>query len=151
MFTFGRTSRKELNTVEAELVEVTERGLELTKQDFAVHDGLRTPAEQREFLRTGASHTMKSKHLLGRAVDLVPYINGQLRWEWAPIYEIAAAMSQASEELGVRLIWGGVWDKPMDQYPSKTAKQCKAAVEAYKKRHPGKDFIDGPHFELVEK
>lgn len=151
MFTLSASSRKELNGVEPELVEVVERALELTTQDFAVHDGIRTPAEQREYVRRGTSKTMKSKHLLGRAVDLVPFINRKLRWEWEPIYEIASAMSRAAEELGVELTWGGSWDKPMSAYPSATSRQCRAAVEAYKKRHPGPDFLDGPHFELVEK
>lgn len=150
MFTLGKGSRKELTGVRSDLVEVVERALELTKQDFTVHDGLRTPAEQREYVRRGTSKTMKSKHLEGRAVDLVPWIGGKLRWEWEPIYEIASAMSRAADELGVRLKWGGVWDRAMDSYDSHTPEQCKAAVRDYTKRHPGPDFIDGPHFELIE-
>jgi hypothetical protein len=50
------------------------------------------------------------RDLLGHAVDLVPYVNGKLRWEWEPIYVIAAAVNQAARELNVSLRWGGVWD-----------------------------------------
>jgi peptidoglycan L-alanyl-D-glutamate endopeptidase CwlK len=40
---------------------------------------------------------MNSRHLIrsdgfGHAVDLVPWINGKPRWEWKPIYHIAAAV-----------------------------------------------------------
>ncbi len=46
------------------------------------------------------------------------------------------------------LIWGAVRDRRMSQYGgSPTA--LKTEVEAYKVRHPGPDFIDGPHYQLA--
>lgn len=153
-FTLGKKSLAELKGVHPDLVKVVKRAIAITKQDFTVYDGARTLAEQREYVRRKVSKTMKSRHLvqkdgLGHAVDLVPWINGMARWEWGPIYEIAPAMAKAAAELGVQLIWGGAWDRRMDQYPCKTAKDAKAAVEAYKVRHKGSDFIDGPHFQLA--
>lgn len=45
-FSLGRQSLQELKGVHADLVAVVKRAIELTAQDFSVHDGLRTPEEQ---------------------------------------------------------------------------------------------------------
>lgn len=143
-YVLGAQSLKRLNGVDERLVKVVKRAIELTTVDFSVHEGLRTKARQAELVRTGASKTMNSKHLVGHAVDLVPYVGGKLRWEWPLIYPIAVAMRQASKELGVNLRWGGVWDRELDDL----GVDMKAEVAAYCVRHAGPDFIDGPHYEL---
>lgn len=155
-YTLGAKSRAELIGVHPKLVMVAERAIEVTAQDFSVHDGLRTEAEQREYVRRGVSKTMASKHMkqadgFGHAFDLVPFINGQLRWEWKPIYVIALAVRAASIELDVPLIWGGVWDRPFEQLPA-SPKELEQAVNSYvaRRRALGKTaFIDGPHYELA--
>lgn len=147
-FNLGRGSRAELVGVHPDLVRVVERAIQITRQDFTVHDGLRSVEEQREYVQRGVSKTMKSKHLEGLAVDLVPVINGQARWEWPPIYQIAAAMHAAAAELGVALRWGGVWDRNLNDLPGDSA-GLQQAVRDYTARHPGPDFIDGPHYEIV--
>ena len=153
-YQLGKLSKVNLVGVHPILVKLVGRTIELTTQDFTVHDGLRTKAEQQKLVAKGASKTMASKHLpqadgFGHAVDLVPFINGQLRWEWPPIYNIALALDQAATEQGVanHIRWGGVWDKTLDQYGG-SSKSMAAEVAAYCARHPGPDFIDGPHFEL---
>jgi len=120
--------------------------LELTTVDFAVHDGKRTPEEQKRLVEAGASQTMKSRHLTGHAVDLVPVINGKLRWEWPPIYTIARAMKQAAVELSIPIRWGGCWsrlntlDEPLED---------RVADYVQTRRALGKSsFLDGPHMEL---
>jgi len=135
------------------LVDVVERAIELTTQDFTVFEGVRTVEKQREYVKKGVSKTMNSKHLkqadgYGHAVDLVPYIDGTLRWEWPPIYEIAAAMCQAAKEQSTSITWGGAWDRRINGMDC-VASRMKAEVEQYCARHPGPDFIDGPHYELV--
>ena len=152
-FTLGAKSQSRLVGVHPRLVAVVQRAIELTEQDFTVQEGLRTIETQRDYVRRGVSKTMNSKHLkqpdgFGHAVDLVPWINGQPRWEWPPIYRIARAMDDAAQALGVRITWGGVWDKRMDQYGGSTA-AIEAEVQAYCRRHPGPDFIDGPHYQLA--
>ena len=152
----GAKSRAELVGVHPDLIRVTERAIEITAQDFGVHDGLRTDAEQREYVRRGVSKTMASKHMkqadgFGHAVDLVPFINGQLRWEWKPIFVIASAVRAAAIELSVPLIWGGVWDRPFEQIPG-SPKEIEQAVNSYvtRRRALGKTaFIDGPHYEMA--
>jgi peptidoglycan L-alanyl-D-glutamate endopeptidase CwlK len=119
----------------------------LTTQDFSVHDGIRTLAEQQQLVAGGASQTLDSRHITGHAVDLVPYINGKLRWEWSPIYRIADAVRVAAQERGTPLRWGGAWDvdfltsteSPEDLVAGYVARRRKAGLRA---------FIDGPHFEL---
>lgn len=155
-YALGARSRAELKGVHPGLVRVVERAIEITTQDFSVHDGLRTETEQRALVRAGASQTMNSKHRIqpdgyGHAVDLVPFINGRMRWEWPAIYPIASAMWRASRELGVPIRWGGPWIA-LSQIPRGSPAAMKAAVEAYgaaRRAAGGKVFTDGPHYELI--
>ena len=154
-FVLGSKSKAELKGVHPLLIELVNRSIEITEQDFSVHDGLRTEAEQQEYVRRGVSKTMNSKHRVqkdgfGHAVDLVPYINGKLRWEWKPIFVIASAVHTAACEIGVPLIWGGVWDREFNALEGKPA-DMERAVNSYvaRRRAMGKTaFIDGPHYEL---
>lgn len=155
-YSLGSKSLAELEGVHPKLVSVVKRAIELTKQDFSVHDGLRTIAEQREYVRRGVSKTMNSMHMkqadgFGHAVDLVPWILGSLRWEWKPIFVIAAAVRFAAIELDVPLTWGGVWDRAFNDIGG-TPAEIEAAVNAYvaRRRGLGKTaFIDGPHWQLA--
>ena len=156
-FSFGPKSRAELVGVHPKMVAFAERTLALSPQDFAVHDGLRTEKEQRVYVQTGVSQTMNSMHMkqadgFGHAVDLVPFINGKVRWEWPPIYVIAAAARQAALELDLRVRWGGCWTD-LDQIVGDTPAAMEKAVAAYgaaRRRAGKKAFTDGPHFELAK-
>lgn len=156
-YSLGPKSLQELSGVHPRLVQCVQLAIARTTVDFGVHDGLRTPQEQREYVRTGASTTMNSLHLrqadgYGHAVDLVPFINGKLRWEWEPIYRIAAAMCSAAKELKLPLRWGGVWDKRFPQDFRGSPGDMRYQVEEYVARRRAANkraFIDGPHFELA--
>lgn len=160
MFTLGAKSKNNLAGVHPFLVSIVERAIELTTQDFTVFEGCRTIERQKKLVAAGASKTMASMHIpqkdkfgtgsvYGHAVDLVPWIDGQPRWEWGPIYEIAAAMDAAATELGhaQRVCWGGVWDKYMVDYGG-SADAVRKEQQAYNVRHVGRDFPDGPHFQV---
>lgn len=155
-YSLGSKSLAELSGVHPDIIAVEKLAISISKQDFSVHDGLRTIEEQREYVRRGVSKTMNSMHMkqpdgFGHAVDNVPWINGKLRWEWPPIYEIAVAVRQAAVELNVHLIWGAVWDRPFNELPG-TADGMKRAVDAYvaRRKKMGKAaFIDGPHWQLA--
>lgn len=153
-YTLSVASRVRLRGVQPVLVAIVERAIEITEQDFTVYEGVRTRARQREYMARGVSRTLHSKHLLqpdgyGHAVDLVPWIGGRARWEWPAIYPIAAAMAQAARGFGVPLRWGGVWDRGLGGC-GQTPDEMRAAVLAYTQRHPGPDFLDGPHYELID-
>ncbi len=157
-FTLGSRSRSELTGVHPDLVECVEKAIATTTQDFSVHDGIRSPAEQQQMVARGASKTLNSKHLTqpdgyGHAVDLVPYVNGKLRWEWPLIYPIAAAMACGAHSLGLRIRWGGDWLWLVDEGEElpPTPAELEARVNAYvsDRRARGLSaFIDGPHFEI---
>lgn len=164
-YTLGAKSKTELNGVHPALQEFVEETIKLTEQDFTVYDGLRTEAEQREYVRRGVSKTMNSMHMkqsdgFGHATDLVPWINGQARWEWKPIFVIAAAARKALDAVNDRraaagknplvVTWGGVWDRSLKDLPA-DAKGMEQAVNSYvaRRRAAGKTaFIDGPHFQM---
>ena len=154
-FSLGTASLKELTGVRPELVATVKRAIQITTQDFTVHDGIRTVEEQKRFVAQGFSKTMKSKHLEGRAVDLVPWIEGKPRWWWPQIYQIAAAMCAASRELKTNIVWGAVWDMRLADLAvgvtnlDRLAKALQGEGLAYNARHHGADFPDGPHFELM--
>ena len=146
-FQFGERSIRELYGVDEQLTAVVHRALELSTVDFAVHDGIRTEEEQKALFDSGATKTLNSKHLLGRAVDLVPYINGKLRWEWGPIFKVAEAVRNAADDLKVDLTWGGAWDVNFTQSIG-SPEDVMLAYSARRWQANKKPFLDGPHFEL---
>lgn len=155
MFTLGTRSIARMKGLHPKLIAVVSRAIQLTEQDFTVVAGFRTAAEQNALFRKGASqkdgYKNKSNHQaasdgFGHAVDLAPYKKDPA--DWNNYYPIAVAMSLAATELKVKIKWGGNWYESMDQYPA-TLLSVKLAVERYKIDHPGPDFIDGPHFELI--
>lgn len=126
MYRLGERSRKNLQGVHPDLVRVVEKAIQITKQDFVVIEGLRTEARQRELVAKGASRTMNSRHLSGHAVDIVPWVDGTISWDWKFYSEIRNAMVTAAAELGVEVEWGGNWatfkdgphwQLPWDKYP----------------------------------
>jgi peptidoglycan L-alanyl-D-glutamate endopeptidase CwlK len=88
---------------------------------FIVTEGLRTRERQAQLFKAGATRTMESKHLLGRAIDIVPVLNGQVHFDWPLHDRVALAMKDMARMLGVNIVWGGDWS-----------------------------FKDGPHFELAD-
>jgi peptidoglycan L-alanyl-D-glutamate endopeptidase CwlK len=152
-FFLGAKSRAELVGVHPTLQRVVLRALELSPQDFSVHDGLRTLEEQEKLVATGASKTLNSKHLkqgdgFGHAVDLVPFLNGKLRWEWPLIYPIAEAIRSAAIELRTPIRWGGTWNCLNDT--TENAEKLVSDYVSVRLKAGKKAFVDGPHYELLE-
>ena len=147
-FILGSRSLSKLEGVDDRLVRAVKEAILYTMQDFSVFEGVRTIQQQRLYVARGVSKTMNSKHLTGRAVDLVPWLDGNMRWEWPLIYPIAVAMRLAAINVGAdNIVWGGVWDRPLIELGA-TVYEMRQAVIEYQVRHPGPDFIDGPHYEL---
>jgi peptidoglycan L-alanyl-D-glutamate endopeptidase CwlK len=109
---------------------------------------MRTEEQQRLYVARGASMTMDSRHLTGHAVDLVPYIDGQLRWDWPLCIKIAEAMREAAIQEAVSIVWGGVWDTLLSDLNG----DLQNAMTDYSLRVRAsgrqKTFFDGPHYEL---
>lgn len=120
-YKLGLRSLNNLRGVHPDLVKVVKRAIELSEVDFTVIEGLRSQARQKELFAKGATTTMRSRHLTGHAVDIVPYVGGSIRWDWPLFTPIEKAMKQASAELGIPIEWGGDWvsfkDGPHWQLP----------------------------------
>lgn len=128
-FRLGRRSLSRLGGVHEDLCKVVHRAIELTVVDFTVLEGLRSKERQQKLVASGASRTMRSRHLTGHAVDLGAWVDGEVRWDWPLYHKIAQAMWGASEELEIPIRWGGTWEERV--YGPLSSR-----------------FPDGPHFEL---
>lgn len=140
-YVFGSRSLKNLEGVHPKMVAVVKRALQICYEtkgpDFAVIEGVRTPARQKELYAQGRTKpgpkvtwTLTSNHFVnprtgfGHAVDLFPG-----NWNDLKLFDhVAKAMFQAADELGTPIRWGADWDR--DGRP----------------RERGE--TDSPHFEL---
>lgn len=122
-FRFSQRSIKNLEGVHPDLVAVAHRAITISPIDFSVIEGLRSVSRQKKLFESGASRTMNSRHLTGHAIDVAPFVDGALRWDWPLFYVLATAFKRSALDLEVALIWGGDWVT----------------------------FQDGPHFELDRK
>lgn len=117
-----------------DLCRVVERFAQVAPFKFRLTEVLRTPERQRQLVASGASKTLRSRHLphpkdgLSRAFDLVPLVDidndGKIETEemyaWPLYHKLAPVMKQAAKDVGVPIEWGGDW----------------------------KSFRDGPHWQL---
>lgn len=138
-FRLSQASLAKLEGVEPALASVVKRAIELTKVDFKVVQGVRSKEEAyvnwgkgrtaAELTRAGvptryAQPTLAkvtwlrdplgSKHIKGKAVDLLP-----APYDWKDVANFRAvnvAMQAAADELGVTVEWGGDWKSTKD-YP----------------------------------
>ena len=148
-FKLSQRSLDRLDGVDSDLVAVVKRAIELTDVDFGVTEGLRSEETQRKYVQSGKSQTMKSKHLEGKAVDLVAYVDGAVTWELNVYDNIADAMKEAAKELGVSIRWGAAWH--INNICDFDGTMYDAMMEYIdKRRSEGKrPFIDAPHFEMT--
>ena len=120
MFTFSTRSKKRMDGVHPDLVEVAQLALELSPVDFGVSEGRRSLEKQRLMVKQGKSTTMNSRHLTGHAIDVYAWVDGKVSWDMEYYKQIAKAFKKAAKKKKVKITWGGDW----------------------------KSFVDGPHFEL---
>lgn len=130
-------SEKRLIGVHEVLVSIVRRAAKKLPFPIMVVEGLRTKERQAELYAQGRTKpgkvvtwTLASKHIEGKAVDLAPYIKGQIDWNDSKKFDaIAKAMFAAASEVGVYIRWGKDWNQ---------------------NGKPGeKGETDSPHFELV--
>lgn len=136
-YKLGPRSLLNLRGVHPDLVRVVKRAISISSVDFTVIEGLRTVARQKELVAKGASKTMRSRHISGHAIDIAPYVAGQVRWDWPLFLPIAEAMKKAAEIEDVKIRWGGTWRLLAD-----TPQINMGALH--------KKFPDGPHYELSQ-
>jgi peptidoglycan L-alanyl-D-glutamate endopeptidase CwlK len=137
-------------------VAVVKRALELSSVDFSVVEGLRSKARQAQLVASGASRTMNSRHLIGQAVDIAPYVGGRIRWDWPLFYPIAEAMRAASLEIAFPVIWGACWDRVWSDTTLAPLRESQLYSERWHAAHPNPrddqqqgPLIDGPHWQTL--
>ena len=97
--------------------------------DIIITEGLRTLEQQKKYLETGKSKTLKSKHLIGNAIDICFSVNGKVNWNDMKYWSLAGKhFSQYAKLKGLNLRWGGDWNKNGEWKDEK--------------------FLDAPHFEI---
>ncbi|MFQ6277844.1 M15 family metallopeptidase [Acinetobacter johnsonii] len=150
-FVLSKLSLGRLEGVNPALVKVVKRAIEITQQDFLVVEGVRS--KEQCYINYGKGRTaaqciakgvpasyaqpklakvtwlnspLDSKHVTGKAVDLVPY---PVDWnDLSKFDQVAKAMFAAAKELGVSIRWGADWDNDGN--------------------YREKGEYDSPHFEL---
>jgi len=142
-------SQEKLIGVKDELKEVVCLAITYTKIDFGVIEGLRTEKRQKALVDSGASKTMKSKHLDGRAVDLMAYVDGRGCWELNVYDEVADAMKRAAIEVDVAVRWGAAWTVTDIREWNGTMEEAMNSYVDTRRGQGRRPFIDAPHFELI--
>jgi peptidoglycan L-alanyl-D-glutamate endopeptidase CwlK len=156
IYQLGGASESRLVGVLEPLVRVVRRAIVISQIDFGITEGLRQKIRQAALVASGASRTMDGRHLTGHAIDFAAYVGGKISWDWPPYPLIAAAFRTAAIEQGVPIVWGGVWDRLLNDIHGDLDFEAKAyRVRWYKARpNAGPDegpLIDGPHVELSRK
>jgi peptidoglycan LD-endopeptidase CwlK len=121
-------SLEKMRGIHPDLRRILDRALTATPFPFRVTEGLRTVERQKILVAKGASKTMRSRHLTGHAVDIVPMVDvdrdGKIEveemYDWPLYYKLAPVIKAAAADLKIPLEWGGDW----------------------------KSFKDGPHWQL---
>jgi len=122
MFKLGKNSINNLVGVDGRLIDIADLAITISPIDFGIPStgGLRTTDQQAKLFADGVSKTdgvnNKSYHQSGKAVDLYAYVDGKASWDKLHLSVCAAAMLQASAQLGYELKWGGLW-KSWQDYP----------------------------------
>tara|TARA_R110000772_G_scaffold234108_1_gene345725 strand:+ start:472 stop:870 length:399 start_codon:yes stop_codon:yes gene_type:complete len=125
MYTLGKKSKENLKGVNPILIEILKRALEISYErkdgvDFTIIStaGVRTAEDQNKLFLKGYSkcdgYKNKSYHQTGKALDVVPYLNGRANWEEKELLKVAVCMLQAAAELNYEIEWGGFWQNFKD-------------------------------------
>lgn len=131
MYKFSRKSQAKLDTCHPDIRRICDELIKI--MDVTVIEGVRSVQQQEEYVRTGKSKTMKSKHLKqddgwSHAVDLAPY---PIDWSDSQRFAYMQGMIRGiAHQLGIKVRSGIDWDS-----------------DGQLKDHT---FFDGPHFEIVK-
>lgn len=103
------SSVEKMKGVDERLVRVVELAYSISPRKFKVTEGLRTPERQKLLFAEKKTKTLKSKHLLGKAVDIVIILDTGITWDMKYYKEVAGYMKQAAKQLNVQIECGADW------------------------------------------
>jgi|TARA_R110002126_G_scaffold78530_2_gene195460 hypothetical protein len=148
-FKLSGRSLERLVGVDMFLSSVMKTAIDMTEIDFGVGEGVRSKERQISLVAAGKSQTLNSKHLEGKAVDLLAYKGSWLSWEHEDFDKIADAIRQAAIQHEVPVRWGGAWtvsDIRQWEGPMHDARMSYIDTRKAENRVP---FVDSPHFEVA--
>ena len=149
-FKLSQRSLDRMEGVDERLVAAVKFAINATRTDFGVVQGLRTEEMQKALVAKGASKTMKSKHLVGKAVDLMAYVSGRGSWELNLYDDLADAMKEGADMAGVAIRWGAAWHIDDIRKWDGTMEEAMNGYIDLRRSQGRRPFIDGPHFELMD-
>ena len=121
-FKLSITSRTRLDGIDPDLIAVTNLAIKLTVIDFGIppDGGIRTAERQKELFDKGVSkadgYDKLSNHQSGNALDFYAYVDGKASWQSHHLAMVACAHMQAASMLGVKIQWGGFWQRKVPKY-----------------------------------
>lgn len=108
-FTLTDADRGNLVGVDARLVQLAERLAEISPIPFKITEGVRTLARQQQLYAEKKTKTLKSKHLTGMAIDIVPIVQGRVSWQWKHYTPLIKTAKQVARDMGLRVKFGYDW------------------------------------------
>lgn len=118
-FVLSKRSKERLVGLDPRLVALVDEIL--WYMDVSVIEGIRSVTQQQENIRKGVSKTMRSKHLVGKAVDLYPYpiprlANGEIDSNAKVWNTLGRVGTFCAGKLGYpEIFWGGFWTSLVDK------------------------------------
>jgi len=154
-FAFARKSLTNMEDVYPPLVFLSSQALQLSRVDFACVTGALSDEQQEWLVQRGVSRTRYSPHQrndsgYSMAVELVPFINGRLNYNRQSIYQIVAAMYDASVRslCPDKIRWHGALDMRLDDFGD-SPEEFTANINLIVERHTDADSLDATRFEWV--
>lgn len=108
-FVLTKADEQKLVGVNRHLVAVVRLVALRSPEPFRVIEGLRTYNRQKELFLERKTKTLKSKHLVGRAVDIAPIVRGSVSWEWPSFTPLVDLARQAAKDLNTEMVFGYDW------------------------------------------
>ena len=154
-FKFGTKSLSKLEGVHPDLVEIMKLAVSKSTIDFGISEGVRSKSRQALLVKSGASTTMNSKHIIqestgfSHAVDMYTLVDGRACWELDTYALAGEAIVKSAKELGINnLSWGACWHIK-DVAGCNMA--CSDMIQDYistRSKQGRKIFMDAPHWQL---
>tara|TARA_R100001530_G_C4206103_1_gene126079 strand:+ start:37 stop:558 length:522 start_codon:yes stop_codon:yes gene_type:complete len=164
-YKFGASSKARLEQLDPRIQEILNEAIGTSPFDFKITQGKRTYDEQFDLWKKGrkwnpelgeetspeaweiggdgsvVTKTMKSKHLSGRAFDIVALDKGAIDWKDTEKYKkIATHLYKTAKSLGYEkdFQWGGDWkynwkDLPHYEIREKKASDVSAIIQQWNK------------------
>lgn len=122
--TWDEVSLRNLKDIHPDLRKFADAVLAKATWKLRVTEGRRTIARQKQLVAQKFSKTMKSRHITGHAIDVVPYVDfdrdGKI--ETSELYRKEAFMQlipiakAVSKELGIPIVFGYDWGWDMPHW-----------------------------------